>query len=52
MTIVQVYKLCERKTNDRRKIDDVIYTLETGGEIEREEPSDGAGRPTMAWRWL
>jgi hypothetical protein len=51
MTRGQVYKLCERKTGDRRKIDDVIYTLEEMGEIVRLDDGGGPGRPTTAWEW-
>jgi hypothetical protein len=50
LTRGQVYKLCERKTNDRRKILDIVFTLEESDEIVRSD-NDGPGRPTIAWEW-
>jgi len=51
MTLGQVMKACERKTDDRRKILDVIQTLVDAGEIVELASEYGPGRPTQTWLW-
>jgi hypothetical protein len=51
MTLGQVMKACERKTDDRRKVLDVIQTLIDGGEIAELASEYGPGRPTSSWLW-
>jgi hypothetical protein len=51
LTQGQVMKACERKTDDRRKILDVIQTLIDSGEIIELAQEYGPGRPTQTWEW-
>jgi hypothetical protein len=51
VTLGQIHKLCERKTNDHRKIGYALDHLQTCGDIIRIEQSDGPGRPTDKWFW-
>ncbi len=51
LSVGQIRKLCERKTNDYRKIDQAIEHLVKCGDTVELDPSDGAGRPTKKWRW-
>lgn len=51
LTVGQIRKLCERKVNDFRKIDQAIDHLLKCGDIVELDPSEGPGRPTKKWRW-
>ena len=51
LTLGQIRKLCERKTDDHRKIGHAIDHLVMCGDIE-EVGSSGPGRPTRRWKWI
>jgi hypothetical protein len=51
MTVGAIRKLCERRTNDHRKIDQAIEHLEKSGDIALLDQSTGPGRPTTRWKW-
>jgi hypothetical protein len=46
----QVHKLCTRKVNDFRKIDQALDHLEKCGDIDPVEYW-GPGQPTKRWKW-
>jgi hypothetical protein len=50
LTEGQIRKLCERKTKDYRKIEQVIEHLVQCGDMVKL-PRAGAGRPTRKWEW-
>jgi hypothetical protein len=46
-----IRKLCERKTNDHRKIDQAIDHLVKCGDIFELDQSCKVGFPTRKWQW-
>ncbi len=52
LTLGAIHKLCERRTNDHRKISQAIEHLEKCGDIEKPEAPPGVGRPAHGrWTW-
>jgi len=52
LTQGQIHKVCERLTDDLRKINRAICHLQTCGDIEATQPPLRAGRPTTYWKWI
>jgi hypothetical protein len=52
LTQGKIRKLCERKTDDHRKIGHAIEHLEKCGDIEEVGPAQTPGRPTRRWQWI
>jgi hypothetical protein len=52
LTQGQIHKVCERLTDDLRKINRAICHLQTCGDIEVTQPPLRAGRPTTYWKWI
>ena len=50
LTHGQIRKLCERLTDDHRKIGKAIHHLEMCGDIEQADKAFGPGRPTTRWK--
>ena len=52
LTEGQIRKLCERKTDDYRKIGLALHHLEKCEDIKEAEQPYRPGRPTRRWKWI